>query len=543
MAPPADGSRRSLLPRSLLGVMVGVTLLGTWGFAVHTPDAPVTEHLYRSIQFFVLEAGDLAGPVPWQIEVARLAAPATTLASALAVAVALSRQHIDRWRVRRARDHVVVCGLGSRGSAAALALRAGGHEVVGIERDADAVGVARCRHRRVPVIIGDGRDPDALVAAGVARASHLVVLTPALGVSGQVALSAAGVVGRVRAEPLTIHVEIDDPHLASLLRAVQLAHDQRAAWRLEELDLVGTGAKSILDQQRPWPADAERAHVIVVDGSRLGHALASELRRRWLRGHGCADGLTLTVLAPEEASAGRLPAADVSGAPPTAVYVCPDSEAAALASTLSLLQWFPTTPVVLQIERDRGLADLLRGDVPQLRTFSLAQAILTPAVLLDGTRERIARALHESYRRTVPPDDPAAVSWELLPATLRTSNRDQAEHLTAKLAETGRVLVPDDGEPPDDFDDEEIELLGRREHERWAAERTAQGWRPGPRDHAAHTSPHLVSWEELDEETREVDRRFVRALPDILADAGLVIRRQSRWTPSPGTALRISTPT
>jgi len=43
-----------------------------------------------------------------------------------------------------------------------------------------------------------------------------------------------------------------------------------------------------------------------------------------------------------------------------------------------------------------------------------------------------------------------------------------------------------------------------------------------------------VPWEELDEAVREVDRRFVRALPTVLADAGLVLRR-TRTAPSPIT--------
>lgn len=48
------------------------------------------------------------------------------------------------------------------------------------------------------------------------------------------------------------------------------------------------------------------------------------------------------------------------------------------------------------------------------------------------------------------------------------------------------------------------------------------------------TSPYLVPWEELDEDVREVDRQFVRALPAVLADAGLVLRR-TQPAPSPLT--------
>lgn len=97
--------------------------------------------------------------------------------------------------------------------------------------------------------------------------------------------------------------------------------------------------------------------------------------------------------------------------------------------------------------------------------------------------------------------------------------------MASKLALVGRVLVPDDGTPPDGFSEAEIDRLGELEHERWMSERLAAGWTPGPRDAVARTTPYLVPWGDLDESVREVDLQFVRALPDILADAGLLLRR------------------
>lgn len=125
--------------------------------------------------------------------------------------------------------------------------------------------------------------------------------------------------------------------------------------------------------------------------------------------------------------------------------------------------------------------------------------------------------------------------WELLPESLRASNRSQAGHVAEKIRATRRVLLPDDGEPPDDFTEDEVQLLGRAEHDRWTSERVAAGWTPGPRDPVARTSPYLVPWEELDEDIREIDRQFVRALPGVLADAGLVLRRTRDAAPTAAT--------
>lgn len=516
---PAEGQTHSVRTRLVVLAALATLCLGTWGFALYQPGEALVDDFYRALQLFVLESGNMAGALPWQLDIARLAAPGVTVASAAFVLAAVSTNQFDRWRARRRRGHVVVCGLGRRGTTAALVLQRAGSSVVGIEIDGEGSGTTRCRRAGIPVVIGDARDPLVLAQAGVPRAAHLVLLTPILELGGAIALSAIGMAGPDRASPLVIHLEIDNPELAALVRAMTMTQHHSPAWRLEELDLAGVGARAMLDSQVPWPSGADRAHVLVAGATPLGMALASQLRWRWRRLGGADEGLTVTV-AGQDALAQQLPRVPVSAA-----YVCIDDEAAALAAALAIVRGLPGTPVLVRIERAVALADILRRDAPGLRTVSLDTAVLTPAVLLDSTVERIARALHDAYRRTASAADESAVSWDHLPDQLRASNRAQAAHVAQKMRVTGRVLVPDDGSPPDDFTADEIEVLGRLEHERWVQERVAAGWTPGRRDSAARTTPYLVPWEELGEDMREIDRRFVRALPNVLADAGLLLRR------------------
>ena len=58
-------------------------------------------------------------------------------------------------------------------------------------------------------------------------------------------------------------------------------------------------------------------------------------------------------------------------------------------------------------------------------------------------------------------------------------------------------------------------------------ERRADGWTLGARDDKARTHPSLVPWDELPESEKEKDRDVVRAIPDLLAAAGLTIVRDS----------------
>ena len=332
------------------------------------------------------------------------------------------------------------------------------------------------------------------------------------------ALSAIDLVeGRV-GPPLAIHVEVADPALATLMRAFKLTEHHSPSWHIEELDLASAGAALVLDELPPAPPDSSTAHVLVAGDTALAMAVAAEVRRRWRRAGRADSTLRVTPLAPRTPVPTHLPA-------PTAAYVCVQDETQALTTALALVRELRGVPVLVRLEHATAFGELVHRDAPDLHVVSLDRRVLTPEVLLEGTVERIARALHEDYRRHTPSDDPSAVPWADLPEQLRASNRAQASDVATKIRATHRVLVPDDGEPPDVFTEPEVDHLGHLEHDRWTSERLAAGWTAGPRDANARTSPYLVPWEELDEDVREVDRQFVRALPAVLADAGLVLRR------------------
>jgi voltage-gated potassium channel Kch len=516
MAQESPRSTRWLL---VAAGVVGALLLGMRGFALLDPHASVFEDFYRSLQLFVLEIGDVSAPLPWQLEVARLAAPAMTATSAAVAAISLSRDRVDAWRASRKLGHVVVCGLDERGAAAALALHRAGHDVVAVSRVTSGADSAarRCRGARIPVVLGESSDPLVLGRAGVASAAHLVVLTADLEHAGRVALAATDLPTGREADPLTVHLEISTPELATLLRAVRMTTHGSASWRIEELDLAGVAARTMLDTQPPWPEGVRTAHVVVAGETPLARAVAWEAARRWHHTGQPPAGLTVTRPTPGSHH--------TTVDSPSAAYVCLDDEAQALATALTLVQAHRDLPVLVRLESAGALGELVHRDSPNLRVISLDESLLTPRVLLDSTSERIARALHDSYRRSTPAGDPSAVAWDELPESLRASNRAQADHVAGKLALVGRVLLPDDGTPPDAFDEDEVDLLGELEHERWVDERRAAGWTSGPRDAVARTTPYLVPWDDLDESVREIDKQFVRALPEILADAGLLLRR------------------
>ncbi len=148
------------------------------------------------------------------------------------------------------------------------------------------------------------------------------------------------------------------------------------------------------------------------------------------------------------------------------------------------------------------------------------------------TRETIAQAIHEAYRE-VPSirrrsPDPALAEWSALSDKFKDSNRQQADHILAKLRQTGYTLhkVEDREVSLMKFTDSEVEIMAEMEHGRWIAERLTDGWTWGKdRDVIKKTSPYLVPWSELPEDVKEWDRETVRKIPEFLAKVGLVIRR------------------
>jgi RyR domain len=153
-----------------------------------------------------------------------------------------------------------------------------------------------------------------------------------------------------------------------------------------------------------------------------------------------------------------------------------------------------------------------------------------------GTREALARAMHENYVREQQAkgdgsaSNPSLVPWEEAEESLKASNRRFADGIGEKLRAAGCVVRPASSEDPADpqfrFTDEEVEVLARIEHDRWASDLERDGWRSGPvKDPVAKEHPLLVSWSELSEEDRDKDRAAVRNLPRMLLEAGFAIER------------------
>ena len=123
-------------------------------------------------------------------------------------------------RARQLRNHVVVCGLGSVGTAVARDLQLRGHDVAVIDPEADDEA-HRESNPRCPVIVGDATRPAVLHRAGIERAHALVACTSNDALNLEIGLTAQSVAeARRGGRPLRLVLRCFDADLASRIHAV-----------------------------------------------------------------------------------------------------------------------------------------------------------------------------------------------------------------------------------------------------------------------------------------------------------------------------------
>lgn len=220
--------------------------------------------------------------------------------------------------------------------------------------------------------------------------------------------------------------------------------------------------------------------------------------------------------------------AAAAAAPFSAAYVCLANDrtslgAAAALDRLAASEGWPITRIfVRQSQSAASASATMSSAFERIVPFGTVDQLAEGLGLLRIDPDPLARLVHQSYRRTAPPDAPANVDWDMLPEHWREANRRVLVHLPAKAASAGLTpTVSGGGADPDDLPrvpdlaqrPDMLEKLAALEHERWMAERRLNGWRYGPqRDETVRRHPDLVPYEQLPERSQTFDRDIVLSL-------------------------------
>ena len=230
--------------------------LGIWGFlrVQSAPGSSPIHHLnffqsfIASVDLFGLglgPAGSLGERLPWQVAVAILLAGGLTVRALLA----LTGSRIRRWYIRtRLRNHLVICGGGALGTRLASELGRT-YDVVLVDIDPRAQGLAADPARLDWTLQGDATLPATLLAAGIGHAVELMAVTSDDYINAQIVTAAAKAGTRAR-----ILIRVEEP---GLLRFFE-----------ERPDAEPTSGPSI--ELSPFSTHAVVARALLVDETPIG---------------------------------------------------------------------------------------------------------------------------------------------------------------------------------------------------------------------------------------------------------------------------------
>jgi hypothetical protein len=224
---------------------------------------------------------------------------------------------------------------------------------------------------------------------------------------------------------------------------------------------------------------------------------------------------------------------------PDIAYICLNDHSLGFQTALQLRRLL--TSIIVSMPEDSGLATILQqaagtaSSQRNIHPFDFLKHSCNPDLVLRGSHELMARAVHENYLQQRLEDGEelgqrrALVPWDSLPEDLRESNRRQVDLIRIKLDRAGYAIIPlvDWDAHSYSFIEAQIELMARLEHQYWVDERESAGWKyaPSPEDLVKKTHPDLLPWEELSEGSKDKDRQAVINLPKVLARAGFQVVR------------------
>jgi voltage-gated potassium channel Kch len=134
----------------------------------------------------------------------------------------LSKKQGEReWMIVKAstyRDHVVLCGLGHLGYRILLQLLERGAHVVAIEKDPSAPFITEAQATGTPVLVRDMKEDQALIDAGIAHASVIVIAT--------------------NDDLANLEVALDSRRMNPGIRVVLRMFDQRIADKFKDAKLI-----------------------------------------------------------------------------------------------------------------------------------------------------------------------------------------------------------------------------------------------------------------------------------------------------------------
>ena len=549
---------------------LGLGLTGFTIYAVENDQIWTTGDIfYRTLQLVTMNSGAVDGKVNWMLDASRFLLPMLTAYTVFQALMHLFLEQTQKLRLSRMRNHVVICGMGRKGSRLAQELLRHGRQVVFIEKEPSQENVEIFQQAGAIVLDGDAANQAVLASARILHARNLVCLLGNDSENLQTAYQAYQLSRTRKTGKLTCTIHLSSIDLLNLIRSSELSAEPGVPFELETFNPYERTARMLLQDNPGWREDSSAKDIpkslLVVGLGRLGEHLVIQAGYLWHLLHRQGK-LRITVVDQSAAEKTRnlfrkypqldkvceiIPvSADLRSVGPLQnvlanpgeqglmqAYICLGDPVLSLQVCLNLLQIpkYITGTIWVRLSKEAGLVDLLEkplpglGDLRRVRTFDFYEYACSAALIMGGLHETLARDLHDSYRTNsgLASNSP---TWEELPETLKETNRQQANRIHRLLEGAGYRIYPlqDWDAGTRTFSITEIEKMACLEHSLWRQAKEADGWVYGEKkDDKNRTHPDLVPWEELPEGEQEKNLAVVQQIPALLARIGFQIDRKT----------------
>ena len=532
---------------------MAAAVLGYRGFQIHAAvthtNFSVSDTLYLTMQLFTSASGNVT-PMNWALQIARFIAPIVPAGTLLWVISFALREHYHRFKLRRMKNHVVICGLGRNGPQLVREFLLEKKEVVAIEVNPQNEHIRECFEMKANIVIGDASNEEVLHRAHATHASHLIAVAGDDGVNAKIAGQLLHILGptNTRRGP-TCHFHIVNYHLYGLLKDHNLAQTSTNALNYALFNIYQNSARllfqkySLADPQRLSAANYT-PHLIIVGLGDMGEAVLVQAAK--IAHYAPNKGIQITIVDKsastlvnqvQHRSAGLIKicqitpidaditnhdkqieisklASDIDS--PAVIAFCFGNDYLNVTSALEMSKHIASKEVTLLVRIDRHagygtLIERMNSSGPSkgctIHPFGWIESTSTRGTLLEESLDTIARKLYESDQHNSP--------WVHTPEQTKDIYRQRADHIYVQMMMLNRRIITKEsnGDSCNNFTNDQIEMMAGAECRRRVAESDFVPQASG----GSQSNSTLTITEE--------DKAVVLNIPKILAAAGQRILR------------------
>ena len=549
-------------------------VLGYLGFSRYAADNglifSVTERLYRSLQLISMNSGAVEGFNNWMLEISRFLLPALTAFTAFQAVTDLFQEQMQWFHLWRLKNHIILCGLGRKGSRLVDNLLSDNYPLLIIQNNLDPIKLSDYRHKGVVVIEGNATDIETLRSARLSRASHLICLLGEDQQNLNLAHRAYSIIKQNGNQPLICIVHLASQELLNLIKRSEINLAMDDPFTLQTFNIYDRISRRIINNDPAWEQNSNNpiTTILILGFGRLGQNICQQAAYTWFS-KGCNSKLNIIVIDQNanakldhlvevnpqiESITNLMPIeSDISSTynlkdiitkltehqEIDRVYVCFGNPILSLQTGLTLSQNanLVDSSIYVRLEKDSGLSAILENPISgienqdNLISFDIYEETCSTELVLGGTHELLARKLNENFQYSLKTIDPTrqVIDWDDLPKEDKIANRKQAGRIHTLLKAFDYQISPllDWDAREISFPKEELQKMAQMEHELWCQWKQENGWKFGEkRENDQKIHPDLIPWEALPDPEKQKNVQFIENLPKLLADLGFQIDTQ-----------------